>query len=92
MHSELREGSLILGGDITVQTVNAASWARFQEQCRQSGWDRLDLGGVKRADSACLSLLLEARRQRRGSLDIRNLPQAVRLLAELYEIESWIND
>lgn len=91
MHSELRDGCLFLSGDITVQTVNAAVFGQFQSQCRQSGWDTLDLSGVNRADSSCLSLLLAAKRLHAGSLNIQGLPSAVCLLAELYEIESWIS-
>lgn len=91
MHSELRDGCLFLSGDITVQTVNAAAFAQFESQCRQNGWHTLDLGGITRADSTCLSLLLTAKRRYSGSLNIRQLPPAVRLLAELYEIETWIS-
>lgn len=91
MHSELRDDGLFLAGDITVKTVNAAAFGQFVRQCGQSGWQALDLGGVNRADSACLSLLLEAKRRRPQGVAIRNAPESVRLLTELYEIESWIN-
>ena len=56
---------------------------------KQPEIDTLDLSGVERADSACVSLLLNALREK-SSLKIHALPESVRVLAELYEIEEWV--
>jgi len=58
---------------------------------RQPEIHAIDLSQITRADSACLSLLLTALRQKtQGSLKIHNPPASVRDLAQLYEIEEWI--
>ena len=88
MNSETRDGTLYLSGDITVKTVTAAAFVGFGRQCRLK--DIRDLAEVGRADSACVSLLLTALRAN-GSLEIRNLPQSVQALAELYEIREWVH-
>lgn len=90
MNSETRDGTLYLSGDITVKTVTAAAFAGFERQCRLKDIRILDLAEVGRADSACVSLLLTALRAN-GSLEIRNLPQSVQALAELYEIREWVH-
>lgn len=90
MQMTLDNGRLRLDGEVTVQTLDQAALRRFSAYCRQGGWQVLDLGGVSRADSACLSLLLTAKRLFSGSLNIEGLPESVQALAELYEIESWI--
>ena len=86
MNSETRDGTLYLSGDITVKTVTAAAFAGFGRQCRLKDIRILDLAEVGRADSACVSLL-----RANGSLEIRNLPQSVQALAELYEIREWVH-
>lgn len=90
MNSETCDGTLYLSGDITVKTVTAAAFAGFGRQCRLKDIRILDLAEVGRADSACVSLLLTALRAN-GSLEIRNLPQSVQALAELYEIREWVH-
>ena len=90
MNSETRDGTLYLSGDITVKTVTTSAFAGFGRQCRLKDIRILDLVEVGRADSACVSLLLTALRAN-GSLEIRNLPQSVQALAELYEIREWVH-
>ncbi|STZ77130.1 STAS domain-containing protein [Bergeriella denitrificans] len=90
MNSEVRNGILYISGDVTVKTLTAAAYARFEQQCRLKNLTALDLGGVGRADSACVSLLLAARRAG-GNLRPQHLPEAVRALADLYEINDWLS-
>ena len=91
MQSEIRDNIVYVAGEVSVQTVNQAALAQFTQQCRQPEIHAIDLGQITRADSACLSLLLTALRQRtQGSLKIHNLPPSVRDVAQLYEIEEWI--
>ena len=91
MQSEIRDNTVYVQGEVSVQTVNRAALAQFAQQCRQPEIHAIDLSQISRADSACLSLLLTDLRQRtQGSLKIHNLPPSVRDLAQLYEIEEWI--
>ena len=91
MQSETRDNTVYVAGEVSVQTVNQAALARFAQQCRQPAIHAVDLSRITRADSACLSLIFTALRQKaQGSLKIRNLPPSVRDLAQLYEIEEWI--
>ena len=91
MQSEIRDNIVYVAGEVSVQTVNQAALAQFTQQCRQPEIHAIDFSQITRADSACLSLLLTALRQReQGSLKIHNLPPSVRDLAQLYEIEEWI--
>ena len=91
MQSEIRDNIVYVQGEVSVQTVDKTTLAQFAQQCGQPEIHAIDCSQITRADSACLSLLLTALRQReQGSLKIHNLPPSVRDLAQLYEIEEWI--
>ena len=91
MQSEIRDNIVYVAGEVSVQTVDKTTLAQFVQQCRQPEIHAIDCSQITRVDSACLSLLLTALRQReQGSLKIHNLPPSVRDLAQLYEIEEWI--
>ena len=91
MQSEIRDNTVYVQGEVSVQTVDKTTLAQFAQQCGQPEIHAIDCSQITRADSACLSLLLTALRQReQGSLKIHNLPPSVRDLAQLYEIEEWI--
>jgi len=90
MQIEIRDGILLLGGDITVSTLNDSDLQRFERACADTAVTQIDLSGIGRADSACLALLLIARR-RQPPVSFLQLPASVRALAELYEINDWIS-
>lgn len=90
MNLEIRDGVLHLIGDITVKTVTDAAYRQFEQQCRLKDTTALDLSSVGRADSACVSLLLAALRLKQNTVELRHLPQSVRALADLYEINEWV--
>lgn len=91
MQSEIRDNIVYVAGEVSVQTVDKTTLAQFVQQCGQPEIHAIDCSQITRVDSACLSLLLTALRQReQGSLKIHNLPPSVRDLAQLYEIEEWI--
>nr|WP_314487457.1 STAS domain-containing protein [uncultured Kingella sp.] len=91
MQSAIRDNIVYVQGEVSVQTVDKITLAQFVRQCGQPEIHAIDCSQITRADSACLSLLLTALRQReQGSLKIHNLPPSVRDLAQLYEIEEWI--
>ena len=88
MQSEIRDNIVYVAGEVSVQTVDKTTLAQFAQQCGQPEIHAIDCSQITRVDSACLSLLLTALRQReQGSLKIHNLPPSVRDLAQLYEIE-----
>ena len=91
MNTEIRNGVVYLSGDITVKTVNAAAYAQFEQQCRADEVNALDLAGVSRADSACVSLLLTALRLKPAGVAFQGVPASVAALADLYEIKDWVN-
>ena len=90
MHTEFNNETLRVSGDITVKTLTGEAFERFQQQCRLNGIVAVDFGGVKRADSACVSLLLEVLRGCNGSVRLTGMPESVRALSELYEIIYWL--
>lgn len=77
---------LKISGEVSVKTLTAALCRQFEAQCRQPEIEQLDLRGITRADSACLSLLLIAQRIRSGSLKIVAIPASVQDLAQLYDL------
>lgn len=91
MQTKLDNDTLYLSGSITTKTLTAAAFEQFRKQCRSAQPSTIDLGGITRADSACVSLLLEAARQTDRAPHIRNIPDSVRTLTELYEIKDWLN-
>lgn len=92
MQITVQNDTLSLKGAITVQTLTVALHKHFVQLCQQPHIHTIDLNGVVRADSACVSLLLTALRQRdSGSLKFIGLPESIKDLAQLYEIESLLN-
>lgn len=90
MQIQVQNDCILLKGTVTVNTITAAKYRHFVQQCQQANIHGVDLSGVLRADSACVALLLAALRQHRsGSLKITGLPESVGDLAQLYEIETW---
>ncbi|ASK27406.1 STAS domain-containing protein [Neisseria chenwenguii] len=90
MNSEIRNGVLHIGGEVTVKTVTNAAFGQFEQQCRLKDISALDFSAVSRADSACVSLLLSALRLKNAAVELRHVPESVRALAELYEIKDWV--
>lgn len=86
MQMRLENKVLEVSGEVSVKTLTAALCRQFEAHCRQPETGQLDLSGITRADSACLSLLLIARRVRSGSLKINAVPAAVQDLAQLYDL------
>ena len=90
MQTEIRNGTLYISGDVTVKTLTASAFARYEQQCRLKETDSIDFSQVGKADSACVSLLLNALRRTDKKPTIQNIPDSVRALAELYEIKDWL--
>lgn len=90
MESEVRDGVLYVGGNVTVKTVTQAGYNRYEQQCRLKETVAVDFSGVERADSACVSLLLTALRAKSAAPALRGIPASVEALAELYEISEWV--
>ncbi|MDO5073300.1 MAG: STAS domain-containing protein [Neisseria animaloris] len=91
MNTEVKDGVLYLGGDVTVKTVASAAYAQFEQQCRLKEVHTLDLSGVNRADSSCVSLLLTALRLNASGVKLCAIPESVQDLTVLYEIKDWVN-
>lgn len=90
MQTEIRNGTLYISGDVTVKTLTASAFAHYEQQCRLKETDSIDFSQVGKADSACVSLLLNALRRTDKKPTIQNIPDSVRALAELYEIKDWL--
>lgn len=90
MNTQWQADILCLTGDITVHTLTAERWRHYCQTLAQHKPQRIDLSGVGRVDSACLALLAESQRQY-GQIPVSPVPESVHLLAQLYEIEPWIN-
>ena len=94
MHSECRDETVYLSGEVTVSTVTAPL---FRAYCQQLGYLKnspapaIDFSGVSQADSVCISLMATANRSRpEAAWVFRGLPAGVAALAELYEVGGWI--
>ena len=94
MHSECRDETVYLSGEVTVSTVTAPL---FRAYCQQLGYLKnspapaIDFSGVSQADSVCISLMAAAKRSHpEAAWVFRGLPAGVAALAELYEVGGWI--
>lgn len=93
MQSEIREQCVYVRGEVNVRTLNAAAYKQWQQQCSNPSVNAVDFSAVENVDSACIALMLSALRQKgAGSLQWRGIPESVYSLAQLYEVESWLND
>lgn len=92
MRSEVREHCVYVYDEISVRTVNQAAYRTFLQQCALPEIHAVNFSGVTRTDSVCLALLFATLRQARsGSLKYQSLPNSVQDLAQLYEVQEWIN-
>ena len=94
MHSECRDDSVSIRGELTVATVTAplfpACWGQLG-YLKNSLAPAIDFSGVSQADSVCISLMATAKRSRpEAAWVFRSLPTGVAALAELYEVGGWI--
>lgn len=88
----IQDNCLMIQGVVSVETLTRQHYKQFVQLCRQPEVRAIDLSGVVRADSACISLLLTFLRQHAsGSLKVVNVPVPVRMLAQLYEIDEWMS-
>lgn len=90
MQTQWLSGCLNVSGEVSVRTLTQASYNDFMRQIRLPETQCINLKDVTLADSACVSLLLSVWRERSDSLNIRNVPQSVRDLAQLYEVDEWL--
>lgn len=90
MHSVIQDGCVYLYGEISMQTISKKPYRQFMHQCEQPQVHSIDFAGVKKADSTCVGLLLLALRVRSCPLKYLHIPDSVRLLIGLYEMEDWI--
>lgn len=80
-------GQFALAGDLTMDS--AAAIQAELASALQGGDISLDLAGLGKVDSAAIALLLNAVRQQQaqgGKLHLRNVPDSIRVLAQLYEL------
>ncbi|MBK8161838.1 MAG: STAS domain-containing protein [Gammaproteobacteria bacterium] len=78
--------ALSVSGELSFATVPALLERGAALLAAGGGRIRLDLGGVTRADSAGLALLVEwlrLARSRRASLEIMNMPEQLRAIARV---------
>jgi phospholipid transport system transporter-binding protein len=80
-------GQLALQGDVGMDS--AAAIQAELAPALQGGDISLDLAALGKVDSAAIALLLNALRQQQakgGKLHLRNVPDSIRVLAQLYEL------
>ena len=80
-------GQLALQGDVGMDS--AAAIQAELAAALQGGDITLDLAALGKVDSAAIALLLNAMRQQqaqRGQLHLRNVPDSIHVLAQLYEL------
>lgn len=91
MSVELREDGLAVSGPVTLQTVEGLVARGDALLARGAG--RVDLAGVQEVDSAVLAMLLHWKRAARAAgrdLSVTGVPEPVRSLARLYDLESLV--
>lgn len=84
-------GEVRVGGDLTMMTAPDAV-RQGEDLLRQAGGELVfDLAAIRHCDSAALAVLLEWRREAARSsrsLQWRNVPERLRQLARISELES----
>ncbi|XDZ51229.1 lipid asymmetry maintenance protein MlaB [Neisseriaceae bacterium CLB008] len=91
---QIEAPEISLSGEVSMQTLSPSLLAQVVKGCQQSRIQSLNLAGVRQADSACVGLLLAVLKARQQAgltpLNVRNLPEAVRALNTLYELDTVI--
>ena len=84
-----QEGVLSVQGMVTLSTFTSQYQQALLKACQQ-GVSVVDLSAVTHADSACVAVLLLLKRQLpQGSWQLRQVPETVKALVGLYELE-WL--
>lgn len=82
-------GCLNISGNITCQTLDSALLADFLGELNRT--QTLSFAKVNEADSACIALLVAAKRHLgERALTVCDTPAGIRHLLQLYELEQWI--
>ncbi len=92
MQIQVQEHCIQISGEVSVHTLTRLAYDSFIQYICQPDILRVDLSKVDKADSACVSLLLATARQRGlGAIEWIDVPQSVRDLTQLYEVQEWLN-
>lgn len=87
------DGVLAVTGELTFDTAHAALLG-LRERLRAGGVQALDLAGLERSDSAglsCVLAVLAERLSQGASLAVHNLPEGMRMLARVCEVEPLLS-
>ena len=93
MQFEQDKNTLKLSGALTMETITQSLVADFLKKLTNNDVTRLDLSQVTQADSACVALLLSAKRavlSKKQTLELHHLPSSTQALLSLYELDQII--
>jgi phospholipid transport system transporter-binding protein len=82
--------TLMLHDKITMSTVGESDYKRFCNCIQNEGIEKIDVSGVTEADSACVALLIAAKRlahSQKFMLHITGVPSGLITLMALYGVE-----
>ncbi|PIT51288.1 phospholipid transport system transporter-binding protein [Snodgrassella sp. R-53583] len=80
----------MLHDKITMSTVGESDYKRFCNCIQNEGIEKIDVSGVTEADSACVALLIAAKRlahRQKFMLHITGVPSGLITLMALYGVE-----
>ncbi|MCO6505668.1 MAG: STAS domain-containing protein [Snodgrassella sp.] len=90
MQTTVQGKTLMLHDKITMSTVGESDYKRFCNCIQNEGIEKIDVSGVTEADSACVALLIAAKRlahRQKFMLHITGVPSGLITLMALYGVE-----
>lgn len=93
MQFEQDKNTIRLSGVLTMGTITQGLVTDFLKLLAKNEVNSLDLSQVTQADSACVALLLKAKRfalSHQQTLELHHLPSSTQALLSLYELDQII--
>lgn len=93
MHIEIRGNTLCLSETVTMATFREHDYQNFYQCLQTKQISQIDVSGLTEADSACVALLIAARRfasHQAMTLSFTGIPEGLTMLMDLYGVENWM--
>lgn len=93
MRIEVKEQTLFIDDQVIMSSVSSSDYEQFCHQLQTQKINEIDLSRVVEADSACVALLVAAKRiasHHAFKVRVTGVPKGLSMLMTLYGVEEWI--
>ncbi|MDF7676686.1 STAS domain-containing protein [Neisseriaceae bacterium ESL0693] len=93
MRIDIKNQTLVISEQVTMSAVRKQDYEQFCHHLQMQKISEIDLSQVTESDSACVALLVAAKRiasHHALDLHVNGIPAGLSMLMTLYGVEEWI--